>query len=137
MARSSLLNLLPAETSGEGDSSKGSSVTQWMVGALVVAVVLAGCTTFAEPTTCVPGSTSCAGIADARFCQHVAVSVEGADCPDLGIAEAKPFCVVQSGACLNTTYAVEHRDCRILEYDQVRDSARAECPPGAPMFVSR
>lgn len=98
---------------------------------------LSGCTTYVEPATCTPGSTACGGISDARFCESVAVAVEGADCASLHIAEAKPFCVVKAGPCVSTHYVLEGRDCTVLEYESLRDLASAECPPGTPMFTAR
>jgi hypothetical protein len=107
-------------------------------GALGAGMVVVGCTTFVRPTTCTRGLTSCGGISDARFCDYVALVVEGADCPDLGVAPAKPFCVVTAGrACIDTNYAVRDRHCKVLQYQSVSDGNRADCPPGAPMFVNR
>jgi len=100
-------------------------------------VALASCTTFVQPTTCKQGSTACGGISDARFCGYVAVAVEGADCAELGIIESKAFCVVTTSACIDTHYAVKNHDCRVLRYERVRDSARADCTPGAPTFINR
>jgi len=107
-----------------------------VLGALITAaLLLPSCTTFVRPTTCTQGSTSCGGISDARFCEYVAVAVEGWECARLGLVESKPFCVVRAGPCVDTNYAV--RDCKVLRYEPLRDSARDDCPPGAPMFVSR
>lgn len=107
-------------------------------GTLVAATVsLTGCTTYVEPTACTPESTACGGVSDARFCESVAIAVEGADCKRLGIVESKPFCVVRAGSCISTNYVVQGRDCSVLQYESVRDAARADCPPGAPMFVAR
>jgi hypothetical protein len=100
-------------------------------------VALWSCTTFIEETTCERGKTACGGIHDARFCEYVAVAVEGADCTALGIVESKQFCVVTSTACIDTHYAVKNGDCRVVRYEKVRDSARAECSSGAPTFVNR
>src|SRR5580704_15892365 len=93
-----------------------------LVAAAVVALAaaaLASCTTFVEPTSCAPGSSACAGIHDARFCDEVALSVEGAGCAALGVAETKHFCVVTPVACTETNYVVEYRDCRVLRYQTV------------------
>jgi hypothetical protein len=105
--------------------------------ALATATVLTSCTTTIHPTTCEPGSTSCGGIHDARFCEYVATAVQGAACASLGLVEARHFCVVTTAACMETTYAVKDQDCEVLQYEAVRDSTRAECPPGAPIFVNR
>jgi hypothetical protein len=105
--------------------------------ALVIgsALVAVGCTTFVEQTACEPGSTGCAGIHDARFCELVALTVEGKGCGDLGVVASKPFCVVTPTECVTTQYAVEGRDCKVVRYLALRDSARSECPVGTPMFV--
>ncbi len=103
--------------------------------ATAVIALLPACTTFVRPTACPPGATACGGIEDARFCESTAISVEGADCAGLGIAPAKPFCVVTAGPCVATTYAVEGRDCRVARYERLRDSARDDCPLGAPIFI--
>lgn len=104
---------------------------------LVLAAATTSCTTFVQPTTCEHGSTACGGIHDARFCERVAIDVEGADCDVLGLLKSKPFCVVQADSCVKTPYAVKGRDCKVLRYEAVRDSMRAECPSGAAMFVHR
>jgi hypothetical protein len=101
------------------------------------AALLLGCTTFVEPTTCADGSTGCAGIHDARFCENLALATDGADCETSRIVESKPFCVVTPTACTSTNYAVKGRDCRVLRYKILWDGARASCAPGTPMFVSR
>jgi hypothetical protein len=100
------------------------------------AAVVPSRTTYVQPTLCDPGATACAGIHDARFCEYVAVSVEGADCGAIGLAQSKPFCVVTT-PCIDTNYAVKDRDCKVLRYQAVRDGMRAECAPGAPTFVTR
>jgi len=103
---------------------------------MVAAVILPACTTLVRPTACPPGSTACGGISDARFCESVAISVEGTECAGLGIVKSKPFCVVTAGPCIATRYAVKGRDCRVVQYQRLRDSARSECPLGAPMFIN-
>jgi len=99
--------------------------------------VLAACTTYVEPTSCTPGSSSCAGISDARFCEYVATAVEGDGCARVGLVASRQFCVGKAGPCVDTTYAVRDSDCTVVEYESLRDGARASCPPGAPSFVSR
>ncbi len=113
-----------------------STTDRRVAGLVIVAAAAASCTTFVQPTTCEPGSTSCGGIHDARFCEYEATAVEGAACAGLGLVEAKPFCVVTT-ACVHTNYAVRDQDCKVLRYKAVRDAMRAECPPGAPVFVNR
>jgi hypothetical protein len=104
---------------------------------LFATLLLASCTTFVRPTTCVPGSTSCGGISDARFCEYTVLAVEGEDCAHMGISVSRPFCVVTPVACIDTNYALRDYDCRVLRYERVQDSARANCPPDAPTFVNR
>jgi hypothetical protein len=116
---------------------------------IAMATVLSSCTTFVEPTTCErvpavpPGepqrrTTACGGIHDARFCDYVAVAVEGTDCNTLGIIESKHFCVVTPGACIDTHYSVQGRDCKIVRYEKISDSTFSEgCPTETPFFVGR
>jgi len=104
---------------------------------LVLPVLVGSCTVFVTPTTCERGSTSCAGIHDARFCEYVALSVEGADCAALGIAESRPFAIVSARACGATQYAVKDHDCRVLRQRPVLDGIRADSPLGTPMFVDQ
>ena len=104
---------------------------------ILAAAVLSGCTTYVQPTSCTPGSSSCAGISDARFCEYTATSVEGQGCARVGLSASREFCVVKAGPCVDTTYAVKDSDCTVVEYESLRDGARASCPPGAPSFVSR
>jgi len=104
---------------------------------LLATLIASGCTTLVQPTTCEPGATTCGGIHDARFCEHVATELEGRDCAALGLAPSGHFCVVTTTGCRETTYAVREQDCRVLRYETVRDAMQAECPPGAPTFVNR
>ncbi|MGO8996536.1 MAG: hypothetical protein ACLQVI_24755 [Polyangiaceae bacterium] len=104
---------------------------------IATAALVLGCTTVVQPTTCVAGSSGCGGIHDARFCEDVALVAEGADCATSRIVDAKPFCVVSPTACVQTSYVVKDRDCRVVRYRTVRDAAHDECAPGTPMFVSR
>jgi hypothetical protein len=107
------------------------------VATIVSALSFSNCGGFVEPATCERDTTTCGGIHDARFCDYVALSVEGNACADLGIAEAKHFCVVNSARCIPASYSFGDRDCRVLRYQTVRDSWRADCPSGAPVFVMR
>jgi len=122
---------------------------------LATSLLASGCTTFLEPTTCPPAvltsppdpasarnhstqTTACGGIHDARFCDYIAREVAGADCAALGVVASKHFCVVTQGACVNTSYAVKGRDCRVVRYETVRDNAFAEeCSPGSPFLLNR
>jgi hypothetical protein len=113
------------------------SLTKRLVGPLMAtAVAVTNCTTFVEPTTCELGSTACGGIHDARFCDYVAEAIEGGDCAALNIAPSEHFCVVTT-KCIDTNYAVKNRDCRVLRYENVLDSAWDHCPADAPRFVNR
>jgi hypothetical protein len=105
--------------------------------AVVAVVALPRCTTFVQPTSCKDRASSCGGIRDARFCDIVADEVEGADCEELGLLPSRHFCVVTRSACVHADYAVKGRDCRVHRYETVRSTWYADCPPGAPAFVSR
>jgi hypothetical protein len=105
--------------------------------AVSAAVILSGCTTGVQPTTCAPGATSCAGVRDARFCEYLAVQTEGDDCRANGIIESEPFWVVTPNRCTSTTYVLENGDCRVLRYELLRDANHVERAAGAPMFVNR
>lgn len=117
------------------ERSRGGS-TPWAI-LIALATASADCTTFVEPTTCEAGKTACAGRHDARFCEYRAVSVQGSDCQSVGLEPSKPFCVVASVGCFDTNYAVKDRDCRVLEYERLRDSSHDDCAPGTPMFIHR
>jgi hypothetical protein len=116
---------------------------------IAMASAVSSCTTFVEPTTCerAPvspsgqqprGTTACGEIHDARFCDYVAIAVEGADCNTLGIVQSKHFCVVTHEACIETNYSVKDRDCKVVRYLKVLDSTFSEgCPAGAPFFINR
>jgi hypothetical protein len=65
------------------------------------------------------------------------MAVEGADCKTLGIVEAKHFCIVNPGRCVDTSYAVRDHDCRVVRYEMVSDGDRADCASGTPTFVDR
>jgi hypothetical protein len=66
----------------------------------------------------------------------VGLAVEGADCDALGVAVGKHFCVVANASCQATRYVVRDRDCKVLRYDAVGDSAHASCAAG-PILVER
>jgi hypothetical protein len=103
---------------------------------LVAAPSLAGCTTSIQPVTCEGGPYRCRqDTRDVKFCENVAISVEGAGCAALGITPSSPFCVVTPAhtRCVDTNYEVAGRDCKVLEYRTVREW-RA-CSPGTPTFA--
>jgi len=110
------------------------------LGVLVVACVfvaagttsLFSCTTYVRPIACEGARYRCGEHHDIRFCEYVAVQVEGTDCADLGIIRNKRFCVVAQ-KCINTDYATKDRDCRVLRYEAVQDGS--ECSPGTPTFI--
>lgn len=104
---------------------------------LVGMTLCSSCTTYVRPVACDPGSNTCGGIQDARFCENLALEVSGADCAPLGLSAQRPFCVATPMACTDTHYAVRGRDCQIVSYRTVRESERQECAPGAPVFASR
>lgn len=105
---------------------------------LLASLVLAGaatlpsCTTYIRPVKCEGPPFTCNERTDVKFCEYEAVALAGADCADVGLVASKSFCVVTASACVDTTYAVKDRDCKVREYRAVREW-RA-CPPGTPTF---
>jgi|SRR5579883_859511 hypothetical protein len=104
---------------------------------LVVAALLSaapGCTTYVEPVACESGGPyTCNQSAEVKFCEYVAMAIDGKDCADLGIVASRPFCVVTTERCIDTSYAVRGRDCRVTQYQAVRED-EALCSPGTPTF---
>jgi hypothetical protein len=107
-------------------------------GRMLIATLFSGvlsvssCTTFIEPVKCQGPPFTCNEHTDVKFCEYEALSVQGADCSDLGLAPVKDFCVVTTTGCVHTSYAVKGRDCRVQEYRAVRDWR--QCPAGTPTF---
>jgi hypothetical protein len=93
---------------------------------------LPSCTTFIRPVKCEGPPFTCNERTDVKFCEYEAVALDGADCGDVGLVASKNFCVVTAAACVDTTYAVKDRDCKVLEYRAVREWR--ECPPRTPTF---
>lgn len=103
---------------------------------LVVAPSLGGCTTAIHPVTCEGGAYRCnQGSRDVKFCENEAVTVEGSGCAALGVAPSKAFCVVTPAhtKCVDASYEVKDRDCKVLEYRTVREWR--VCSPGTPTFA--
>jgi hypothetical protein len=100
---------------------------------LAAAAALSSCTTFMHPVTCSGGAFHCGPASDVRFCESVALVVEGTDCTTLGLAPHKRFCFVSRTQCVSTTYAVKDRDCRIVRYEPLKDWS--ECSEGTPTFA--
>ena len=96
------------------------------------AALLPSCTTFIRPVKCEGPPFTCNERTDVKFCEYSAVAVEGADCADVGLVAAKNFCVVTATACVDTTYAVKDRDCKVREYRAVREWR--QCTSGTPTF---
>lgn len=108
----------------------------FLVALLFAAPSLAGCTTTIQPVRCEDAPYRCNPDArDVKFCENEAITVEGADCAALGIAPSKAFCVVTPShtRCVDTNYAVRDRDCKVLEYNTVREWR--VCSPGTPTFA--
>lgn len=99
---------------------------------LVGAASLPSCTTFIRPVKCEGPPFTCNDRTDVKFCEYEAVALDGADCADVGLVTSKNFCVVTAAACVDTTYAVKDRDCKVREYRAVREWR--ECHPGTPTF---
>jgi hypothetical protein len=102
---------------------------------LVAAAALSSCTTFMHPVTCGAGRFRCGPKSDVKFCENVALAVQGSDCPSLGLAPSKRFCFVSKEQCVHTSYAVKDRDCVIVRYKPVQEWS--ECSEGTPTFASR
>lgn len=98
----------------------------------MLAMAALGCTTYVEPVQCEGETFRCGDEQDVKFCESIAVAVEGNDCAKLGIKETKPFCVVSKNGCYETHYAAKEGDCRVLDYRRVREWS--ECSPGTPTF---
>jgi hypothetical protein len=99
---------------------------------LAEAALLSSCTTYVQPVKCEGPPFSCNERTDVKFCQYRAVALEGSECAAVGLVASRDFCVVTATACVDTTYAVKDRDCKVLEYTAVR--AWRMCPAGTPTF---
>lgn len=100
--------------------------------ALATVVLLPCCTTYMHPVDCGGVEHKCGERHDVRFCENVVRAEEGADCAKVGLAVGKPFCFVSLGPCVSTDYALKGQDCRVVEYDAVREWYA--CSPGTPTF---
>lgn len=99
---------------------------------LAEAALLPSCTTYVQPVTCEGPPFTCNERTDVKFCQYEALRLEGSDCAAAGLVASREFCVVTATGCVDTTYAVKDRDCRVLEYRAVR--TWRVCPAGTPTF---
>lgn len=106
-----------------------------MLGALVLPLVVASlaCTTYVEPVACESGPYTCNRTVDVKFCENVALAVDGKDCADLGIVPSRHFCLVTTTKCVGTSYAVRGHDCRVAQYQALYEEG-GECSPGTPTF---
>jgi hypothetical protein len=100
---------------------------------LAALLVLPSCTTYMQAVQCGGGERTCGERRDVRFCENVARRIEGADCAKAGLVEGKPFCFASKEPCVSTTYALQGQDCRIVEYDAVREWPT--CSAGTPTFA--
>jgi hypothetical protein len=85
-----------------------------------------------RPVACGDQRYKCGERHDVKFCENVALAVEGADCASVGLAAQQRFCFVSSGRCVQTEYALTRQDCRVLRYEPVQESDA--CSPGTPTF---
>jgi hypothetical protein len=76
----------------------------------------------------------CNKATDVKFCEYAAVAVEGKDCAKLGLVTPTHFCVVSPTRCTDTSYSFRGRDCRVTDYEALREE-EGECSPGTPTFV--
>jgi len=111
----------------------GEAMTSTRHMTALLLVTLSSCTTAIQPVKCEGGPFRCNERADVKFCEYQAVAVQGTDCADVGLVESKNFCVVTKARCVDTSYSVKGRDCRVLEYRAVRQWR--ECSQGTPTFV--
>jgi hypothetical protein len=70
-----------------------------------------------------------------RFCEYLAVDVQGVDCARLGITAGRNFCVVSPSPCVDTHYELKDGDCNVTHYVAERESFT--CTSGTPTFLSR
>jgi hypothetical protein len=83
---------------------------------LAEATLLPSCTTYLQSVKCAGPPFTCNERSDVKFCEYQAVALEGTDCESAGLAPSKDFCVVTATACVDTTYALRDRDCKVLDY---------------------
>ena len=114
-----------------GPSWAGAATVVAVAGALVCA-----CTTSMVPVKCTDRPYRCVEDTDVKFCESEVLSIDGAGCDALGLAPSKRFCFVTPAhrTCVGTNYEVKGRDCRILEYRNVREWR--ECSEGTPTFAA-
>ena len=105
-----------------------------LAGAACAAVLLLpACTTWIHPVACGREPHSCGERRDVTFCENVALQVEGAGCPALGLTEGKHFCFISEGPCVGTHYAARDGGCVVTRYERVRQSF--SCSAGTPTFA--
>jgi hypothetical protein len=100
---------------------------------VAVSMALASCTAPMVPTDCGRQAFRCGAVSDVKFCESVALDVEGSDCTSLGVEPSKPFCYATRARCVHADYAVKGRDCKVLRYQPVREWS--ECSLGTPTFI--
>jgi len=102
--------------------------------AALAALAATACTTYIQPVRCEGGPFECNEHNDVHFCEYVAVEVQGAECEKVGLRPAQHFCVATPAACVDTTYELEDRGCKVARYQAVRQWR--ECSTGSPTFIT-
>jgi hypothetical protein len=102
--------------------------------ALAMPLLSVACTTFVHGVACGDRERQCGERHDIRFCEYVALEVDGPECERIGLAASRPFCFVSSGPCVSTTYATKDSGCQVVRYELLREWS--QCSPGAPTFAS-
>jgi hypothetical protein len=113
-------------------ASKNAAARHVLGVAIALALLLPCCMTHMQPAVCGDEKSSCGHLHDVRFCENVALSVDGSDCASAKLMVGKPFCYVSSGPCVQRTFALKDHDCVVYRYQLVRESE--ECSQGTPTF---
>jgi hypothetical protein len=99
-----------------------------------IALLSVACTTFVQGVACGDRERQCGERHDIRFCEYVALEVDGPECEKFGLAANRPFCFVSSGPCVSTSYATKDSGCQVVRYELLREWG--QCSRGAPTFAS-
>jgi hypothetical protein len=135
VSRSRCPGELPARAV-DGPASRANGGLRWnalvAAGALLVAA-LSSCVTYIRPVECQGDRRfRCNEHHDIKYCEYEALDVAGPDCDGLGIATSRHFCVVDTGTCVRTHFAVKDRRCDVISHRNL--GQWSECPSGVPTF---
>jgi hypothetical protein len=93
------------------------------------------CFTPMRPVRCESGHPyHCNDESDVKFCESEVVATEGADCAAMGLVPRSRFCFVTRSRCVRTEYRVKDRDCRVVDYQPLREWS--ECSAGTQTFIA-